>query len=196
MFDKIKDSGRTATTVKPDAATTPPAPPVMPPARPLRDSSIIGAGLVIQGDLSGSEDIVIEGRFEGTVNLPENTLRVAEDSDVRADVRAGAVVVEGRLAGDVVCADKLVMSPGGRMEGNIVAPRVALADGARFKGRIDMDSAEATADAPRKVDAPPRPAAGGTASAMGSAAPPTSVAPASAAPGSAKPADKKAGAGS
>lgn len=172
MFERSKDSGRAATAAKSEAAAAPPA---MPTPQPTRSGSIIGAGLVIQGDLSGTEDIVIEGRFEGTVHLPENTLRVAQDSDVRADVRAGAVVVEGRLAGDVVCADKLVMSPGGRMEGNIVAPRVALADGARFKGRIDMDSADAEAEMPRKAEKPPQPAAAGSAGAVSAAAKPAAA---------------------
>ena len=140
MFDKRKDQarptqtppapgGRTAS-VPPSTATQQP-----PPAGP----AVIGAALLVNGELSGDEDVTVAGRFQGKISLPKNSLLVSKGGHVEADVSANAVQIEGRVAGDVHCADKVVITATGQMEGTIVAPRVILVDGGKFKGSIDMD---------------------------------------------------------
>ncbi len=147
MFEKRKDGriaeqpvSSVATTQTPMPAEQRPVPTAPKPA----GASVIGPGLAVSGNLSGKMDVVIAGQFEGTVDLPENEVRIAEGSRVRANIKAAAVEIEGQMVGDVQGTDKVVLSASGRMEGNILAPRLVLADGAKFKGSIDMDPAQPT----------------------------------------------------
>lgn len=105
--------------------------------------AVISATIVVKGELSGDEDVVIAGEFEGGINLPNNSLTVKGGGRVNADVRADVVEIEGELRGDVVGGDKVVITKTGRMQGNIVSSRVILDDGAKFKGSIDMDPGQA-----------------------------------------------------
>ena len=146
MFDKRKDSssrqsGEHDRTANRSAAEPAPGRPARPPA--AAGAAVIGAALVVSGDLAGSEDVVVAGRFEGTINLPTNSLMVANGGRVQANVKANVLQIEGRVTGDVEAGDKVVITATGQMEGNITAPRVILVDGAKFKGRIDMDPAQA-----------------------------------------------------
>ena len=95
--------------------------------------------MLVNGELSGDEDVVVAGRFQGKISLPKNSLMVSKGGHVQADVSANAVQIEGRVAGDIQCGDKVIITATGQMEGTIVAPRVILVDGAKFKGSIDMD---------------------------------------------------------
>ena len=140
MFDKRKDQARSTPT--PSPAGSRPAPESAPRATaqaPQADPAIIGTALLVSGELSGDEDVVVAGRFQGKIALPKNSLMVSKGGHVEADVSANAVQIEGRVAGDIHCADKVVITATGQMEGTIVAPRVILVDGAKFKGSIDMD---------------------------------------------------------
>ena len=136
MFDKRRESN--------DPASAPAAPhnPVGAPAPARRTASIqaaVGPTIVVKGEISGEEDIVIAGRCEGSITLPKNTITVLSGGHVQADVEANVVEIEGQVEGDVGGVDKVVITATGRMEGNIKAPRVILNDGAKFKGSIDMD---------------------------------------------------------
>lgn len=136
MFDKRKD----AEPLTPAAQPSPQGPATSPPpGRPAAAKATIGPTIVINGNISGDEDVVISGQCEGTINLPKHTLTVQSSGHVRADVAANVVQIEGQVEGDVDGVDKVVLTATGRMEGNIKAPRVIVNDGAKFKGSIDMD---------------------------------------------------------
>ncbi len=98
----------------------------------------IGAGIVVNGRLSGSDDISVEGRVEGTVAL-DGHLFVEEPGQVVADVEVVSISIEGRLEGNVVASDVITLRSGSAVVGNLRAPRVVIEEGARFKGNIDMD---------------------------------------------------------
>lgn len=151
MFDKRKDGSRGVEPPLQSAATAQPEPRAAQRAEPAAKqlaASVIGPGLAISGNLSGTMDVVIGGQFEGVIDLPENHVRIADGSRVHANVKASTVEIEGQMTGDVEGMDKVVLSTSGRMEGNILAPRVILVDGAKFKGSIDMSPAEPLAGQP------------------------------------------------
>lgn len=110
-----------------------------------RTPATIGPSIQISGDLSGNEDVVIEGRVEGTVSLKENLLTVGKDGQINATVHARVIFVEGQVEGDLKGDEQVVVQRSGNVRGNIVAPRVTLEDGCKFKGSIDMDVEPSTA---------------------------------------------------
>ena len=103
---------------------------------------MIGSTIKIKGDISGEENLVIEGKVEGTVSLEGHDLSIGQSGEVRADIAASIVRIDGEVTGDITGIEKVLVSKNGRVKGNIVAPRVTLEDGAKFKGSIDMDPAE------------------------------------------------------
>lgn len=115
---------------------------------------MIGQSIQIKGTITGAENLVIEGSVEGSVELPEHDLTIGESGQVTADLNAKNVRVDGQVGGDIKGSEKVVVSKTGRVRGNIVAPRVTLEDGAKFKGSIDMDPGESAK--PTKLE--PKPA--------------------------------------
>jgi cytoskeletal protein CcmA (bactofilin family) len=105
---------------------------------------MIGPSITIKGEVSGEEDLLIQGRVEGTINLSSNQVSVGETGEVSANIQAKNIKIDGKVTGDIIGIDKVVISKSGNVRGNIVAPRVILEDGAQFKGSIDMDPAGAT----------------------------------------------------
>jgi cytoskeletal protein CcmA (bactofilin family) len=110
------------------------------PVEPSAACAVIGPSIFIKGDLSGDEDVVIQGRVEGKINLKENAVTVDKNGRVKADVYGKHVTVEGEVEGNLSAQDQIVVRSSGRVRGNLSAPRVLIEDGARFKGSIDMDS--------------------------------------------------------
>lgn len=114
--------------------------------RPLgRDVANIGKSVLIKGQLSGSEDLIIEGEVEGTIELKEHVLTVGPNGRIRAQVFAKAVIVQGEVVGNLTAAEKVDIRDNGSVDGDIVAPRVAIADGAVFRGSVDMQRAKPAA---------------------------------------------------
>jgi cytoskeletal protein CcmA (bactofilin family) len=101
-------------------------------------SCLISADTVINGRISGDEDVTVEGTVEGTISL-ESELIVADGGSVVADVEVETATVRGRLDGEIVVRGAITLEPGCRVTGNIRSPRVIIEEGARFKGNIDMD---------------------------------------------------------
>ncbi len=101
---------------------------------------IIGRNITIRGNLTGNEDLVVEGRIEGTIRLG-NHLTIETTGVVEADVEVEDLTVRGELKGDMVAHSSVTINSGARVVGNIRAPRVIIEDGARFKGNIEMDVA-------------------------------------------------------
>lgn len=100
---------------------------------------MIGPSIKIKGEVSGDEDLLIQGRVEGTINLHEHEVMVGESGEVSADVNARTVKIDGKVNGDITATEIVIISRLGNVRGNIVAPRVTLEDGGVFKGSIDMD---------------------------------------------------------
>ena len=100
---------------------------------------MIGATIKIKGDVTGAENLVIEGKVDGSVDLTDHDLTIGQNGEVVANINAKTVIIEGQITGDVTGSEKVVLTKSGRVHGNIVAPRVTLEDGAKFKGSIDMD---------------------------------------------------------
>ena len=132
------------------ASTNPPRPAAPAPApAPVPSASeaprqtgraTIGPSIFIKGDLSGEEDLVIEGRVEGKVDLKQNNVTIGKNGKVRADVFGRVVTVEGEVVGNVFAREQALLRQSGEIRGNITAPRVVLEDGSRFKGSIDMEA--------------------------------------------------------
>ena len=108
-------------------------------ANATREVAVIGRSIRINGDLQGEEDLRIEGDVNGTIRLHNNTLTIGQEGKIRADVYAKSVIVEGVMEGDLYSSERVAIRKSATVLGNITAPRVALDDGARFKGSIEMD---------------------------------------------------------
>lgn len=106
-----------------------------------REQATVGSSIAIKGDLVGEEDLVVHGRIEGTVTLKQNSLLVGKDGHIKADVRARVIIVEGRVEGGLFGDEQVIIKKSGVVQGNIEAPRVALEDGCKFKGSIEMSMA-------------------------------------------------------
>ena len=102
-----------------------------------------GPSITIHGDVTGEEDLVVDGVIEGTVNLKENNLVVSENGKVTANVNARIIRVDGEVKGELRGTEQVSISPTGKVSGDIRAPRVVLEDGCQFKGSVDMESDKA-----------------------------------------------------
>jgi len=103
-----------------------------------KDIVNIGKSVVIKGELNGSEDLTIEGHVEGTIQLRDHVLTIGPNGRIKAQVFAKAVIVLGEVTGNVTASDKVDIRDNGSVDGDIVAPRVAIAEGAHFRGSVDM----------------------------------------------------------
>jgi len=102
------------------------------------EKASIGKSIVINGELSGSEDLTIEGRVDGKIELRDHILTVGSNGRIKAQISAKAIVVLGQVTGNLNATEKVDIKETGSVEGDVVAPRVAIADGSHFKGSIDM----------------------------------------------------------
>jgi cytoskeletal protein CcmA (bactofilin family) len=118
------------------AASTAPAPAVAPLAR-SGGACVIGAKTTVKGEISGDEDVLVEGTVEGQIRINKD-LRVGQGGTVKATIDAQSVVVSGEVIGDCHAVNRVEIQASGRLTGNIRAPRVVIAEGAVFKGNSDM----------------------------------------------------------
>ena len=120
------------------------------------EAASIGKSIVIKGEVTGSEDLTIEGHIEGKIELRDHILTVGPTGHVHAHVAAKSIIVLGQVTGNLTANEKVDIREKGSVEGDIVAPRVAIADGAEFRGSVDMRRKEspATGDWPVDVRAP------------------------------------------
>lgn len=117
----------------------------------------IGKSVVIKGELSGSEDLTIEGHVEGRIELKENVLTIGANAKIRAEVFAKTVIVLGEVTGNVTASEKVDIRDNGSVDGDITSPRVAIAEGAHFRGSVDMQRAGAKPSQPGKPASTPTP---------------------------------------
>jgi cytoskeletal protein CcmA (bactofilin family) len=98
----------------------------------------LGRSVVIKGELSGSEDLTLHGQMEGKISLPEHTLTIGAQAEVKADIAAKAVVVVGAVTGRVSAKDKIDIRSTGTVTGDIVSPRLVIAEGGNLRGKVEM----------------------------------------------------------
>ncbi len=101
-------------------------------------STVIGAGITIEGEIATDDDVVVQGTVRGKVNAKE-AVTIEHGASVEADVTGGSLTVGGALTGNVTVNDRVDLQSGARVIGNVKAARVTIADGAQFKGNVDMD---------------------------------------------------------
>lgn len=144
-------------------AHVPPSPvePVNRPASPAGDQATITKGLFVKGEISGSESLYIDGKVEGSINLPGNRVTIGRNGQVGANVTAREVVVMGKVRGNVSATDRVDIRAEGALSGDVSAARISIEDGAFFKGGIEI----------RKVDGKPSQTASTTAPAAAHEAP-------------------------
>jgi cytoskeletal protein CcmA (bactofilin family) len=173
-------------TRKEDEVTTPeqsaprpmqtPAPPVTRPLEPPRaeaprsvDIATIGKSVIVRGELSGSEDLYVDGEVEGSISLKGQSLTIGPNGRVRANLEARNVIVHGRVDGNITASDRVDLRKSASLTGDVSTARVAIEDGAYFKGTIDIQKAEPVVRVePKPAVTIPAPAPAPAATAQGS----------------------------
>ena len=101
-------------------------------------STIIGAGITIEGEVVSDEDVIVEGTLRGKLSA-KDAVTVAAGGVVEADVEGSMLTCAGSITGNVSVGDRADLQPGAKVVGNVRAARITIADGAQFKGNVDMD---------------------------------------------------------
>ncbi len=110
-----------------------------------RKPATIGPSIVIHGDVSGEEDLIVDGTVEGTVNFKDNNLVVSANGQVKANISARIIRIDGEVKGELHGSEQVVISPSGKVHGDIRAPRVVLEDGCTFRGSVEMETEKSPA---------------------------------------------------
>ena len=115
----------------------------------------IGRAVTIKGEISGQEDILIEGTVEGLINLKQNSVTVAKGGKVNANIHGLVLMIEGEVTGDIFGTERVIIRQSGKVHGNITSPKVSIEEGARVRGSLNTDVDEAaTAKAADSHDMP------------------------------------------
>ncbi len=156
MFDKRKDSNQEGSKAHFDSGLNDlsASKSGAAPAQASGRAAVIGPRIKINGDVSGEENLVIEGQVEGSVNLKQYRVDVGPSGTVKANISAKIVKVDGTVQGDIEATEMATISRSGNVRGNIKAPRMTLEDGAKFKGSIDMDPGDAPKPAAKPAAKP------------------------------------------
>ena len=128
------------------------------PSRGTRTANMLdlGKSMVLKGDLSASEDLTIEGRLEGTITVQGHTLTVGDHAQIEAQILARVATIRGTVHGDVTATEKVEILATGSLDGDVVAPRIAIAEGACFRGKMDIQPGNAE-QVPVSQSSPVRP---------------------------------------
>jgi len=110
------------------------------PMEQLKEQAIIGPSISIKGTLAGKEDLMIQGRVEGRIDLKKNNITVGKSGRIKGDIYGKVISIEGEVQGNLFGEERIVLRQSGRVRGDMRAPAINLEDGAKFKGNIDMDS--------------------------------------------------------
>jgi len=130
----------------PEPARPMPPAPAPEPARsapPTGEQATIGKGLVIKGEITGSESLYIDGKVDGSINLPGNRVTVGRNGQVAASINAREIVVLGKVRGNITATDRVDIRAEGALTGDVAAARISIEDGAFFKGGIDIRKPDA-----------------------------------------------------
>ena len=106
----------------------------------MKEPTIISASICIKGELSGEEDLIIQGQVEGTMNLKKNHVTIGKTGRMKGDIYGKLISVEGKTQGNLFGEEKIELRPTAVVEGDMAAPRIKLQEGAKFNGKINMDT--------------------------------------------------------
>jgi len=156
---KPTQTGPTTPSIPPEPSRPlPPAPVAEPVNRaPVSsgDQATIGKGLFVKGEITGSESLFIDGKVEGSINLPGNRVTVGRNGQVASSINAREIVILGKVRGNVSATDRVDIRAEGALTGDVAAARISIEDGAFFKGGIDIRKPDAktatTPEAPKPV---------------------------------------------
>jgi len=153
-FSPGKDARTLSAMWKPTDTVPSSASPTLEPARPLHavppvepaarhavaasDQAVIAKGLVVSGEITGTESLFIDGKVEGSIHLPGNRVTVGRNGLVAASIDVREIVVLGKIRGNVSASDRVDIRAEGALTGDVVAARISIEDGAYFKGYIDI----------------------------------------------------------
>jgi cytoskeletal protein CcmA (bactofilin family) len=145
-------------TLPPTTPGDPQQPSVSPPPAPSRPATggvaaRLGPSLSFEGTLLGEEDLLVEGRFHGEIRVPQHQVTIGSSGQIEGEIRANAIIVEGQVRGNLNAAQQVLVRASGSVHGDIRAPRVALDQGCRFKGSIDMEPNQRAAEAAERREA-------------------------------------------
>ena len=129
----------------------------------------IGKSVIIKGELSGSEDLYVDGQVEGNIELAGNRLIIGPHGQVRANVNAKGVIVQGKLDGNIRASERAELTKSAVVSGDIVTQRVAIEEGAYFKGKVDIQREGVKTDGAKPASTASSSAAAGSSSGSGSA---------------------------
>lgn len=107
-----------------------------------KEKSVIGKNIKFRGELIGTEDLHIEGKVEGTVLMEGQNLSIGKEGEIDANVHAQTIIINGKLTGDVLADDIIEIRSSAVVKGNLIAPRIQLDDGGKFRGSMDMIDTE------------------------------------------------------
>ncbi len=159
---KPNQSAANPSTPEPARPTPPAATPAFdarstsaaPGAIPNSEQATIGKSLVVKGEVTGSESLYVDGKVEGSINLPGNRVTIGRNGQVAANINAREIVVLGKVRGNCQASDRVDIRSEGSLTGDVIAARISIEDGAFFKGGIDIrkPGAEAKAGAPAPAE--------------------------------------------
>jgi len=112
------------------------------------DGAHIGKSVVIKGELSGSEDLYVDGKVEGKIELRNHSLTVGPNGSVRADISAKTVVIQGKVEGSLSASDRVELKKSAVVTGDVSTQRIAIEEGAFLKGKVDINNKETGKAAP------------------------------------------------
>ena len=159
---KPNQTGPINSTPTPEPPRAVPSPAAVPVEQPVRaqqqaastgEQATIGKGLYIKGEITGSESLYIDGRVEGSLNLPGNRVTVGRNGQVAANITSREIVVLGKVRGNITATDRVDIRSEGALTGDVTAARISIEDGAFFKGGIDIKKPDAKPGAPAAAPA-------------------------------------------
>ncbi len=110
------------------------------PVERIKERALIGASISINGDLSGEEDLVVQGQVSGAISFSDHSVTIGKQGRAQADVFGKVISVEGEVEGNLFGEERIVIRQSGNVRGDLHAPQVILEEGCKFKGSIDMDA--------------------------------------------------------
>ncbi len=123
--------------------------------KPAEGSTVIGKSVTIRGEVSGKEDLYMDGTVEGTISLPESRLTLGPNAHVMADLSAHDVVIYGRVEGNIRATGRIELRESAQVKGDIVAERLSIEENATIKGKVELSDVAAVAgSAPRPSASP------------------------------------------
>ena len=124
-----------------DENSKPKSPPLgKSPIEQLKEQSVIGRSISIKGEISGEEDLIIQGRVEGKIDLKKNNITVDKSGSIKGDIYGQSITLEGEVEGNLFGEKRIVLQPSGVVRGDMRAPAINLEEGAKFKGNIAMEA--------------------------------------------------------